>query len=243
MPNYQLGKIYKISSRNGEDEHYIGSTTKPTLAQRMNDHKQQYKRWKLGKGKYVSSFSLFDKYGVDNCKIILLESYACNSKDELRAREDDWIKETNHVNKIGAVRDNEKAKAREQAHKKIEFATKINCPCGAITDLSNKARHEKTRAHINYMANPNWIQDNKKSYIKKRLETKVLCSCGEEVTLSNKSRHLRRFHKKEQIAAKFKCECDGNYDSNHKNRHMETKKHKEWVFRKDEANYLFAINI
>ena len=33
---------------------------------------------------------LFEKYGVENCKIILIEKYPCNDKDDLVAREEYW---------------------------------------------------------------------------------------------------------------------------------------------------------
>lgn len=43
---------------------------------------------------------MFDKYGIVNCEIELIELVNCNSKDELHAREQYWIKSSNCVNKI-----------------------------------------------------------------------------------------------------------------------------------------------
>ena len=92
MPNYQLSKIYKIVPLNSEDDSdiYIGSTTKNTLAERMAEHRSKYRHWLEGISK-VSSFRLFDKYGLENCYIFLIEEYPCNTKDELRAREGHFI--------------------------------------------------------------------------------------------------------------------------------------------------------
>jgi hypothetical protein len=87
MANYQNGKIYKIEALNGEEgDVYIGSTCKQYLSQRMDKHRTSFKLWKEGKVNNVTSYNLFDKYGVENCNIILLETFPCTSHDELFAR-------------------------------------------------------------------------------------------------------------------------------------------------------------
>lgn len=100
MVNYNNGKIYKIEPLNGEEgDIYIGSTTKKLLSQRMDTHRRDYKRFLNVKTNNVTSFNLFDKYGVENCKIILLELVNVNSKDELLIREAHYIKILKCVNK------------------------------------------------------------------------------------------------------------------------------------------------
>lgn len=42
--NYNNGKIYKIVPKSGEDEAYIGSTTRDRLCQRMEGHRTAYFR-------------------------------------------------------------------------------------------------------------------------------------------------------------------------------------------------------
>ena len=101
MPvNYQNSKIYKIEQINGEGLCYVGSTTKQYLSQRLDSHRGKYKGWKNGNAKYVDSFKLFDDYGVENCQILLLESFLCNSKDELKAKIAEYTKNLDCVNKI-----------------------------------------------------------------------------------------------------------------------------------------------
>ena len=102
MVNYNNGKIYKIQPKSDGEEGdiYIGSTTKVLLSQRMSGHRCDYKRWKKGNTNKVTSFNLFDKYGVENCEIVLIEIVNVESKDELIAREKHWIQSTNCVNKI-----------------------------------------------------------------------------------------------------------------------------------------------
>ena len=99
MVNYQEGKIYKIISNSDDDICYVGSTTKKFLSQRMAEHKNRYKCWKNGKHIKITVFELFEKYGIENCRIELLEIFPSNSKDELTKKEGEHIKLLNCVNK------------------------------------------------------------------------------------------------------------------------------------------------
>jgi hypothetical protein len=103
MPDYSKGKIYKIEPICDHEEHeiYIGSATKATLlAQRMTAHRGTYnKQWKDWKARHIRSFDLFEKYGVDHCNILLIESYPCETRDELTSREGHFIRTLKCVNK------------------------------------------------------------------------------------------------------------------------------------------------
>ena len=99
MPlNYDQSKVYKIWSPQG-DKIYIGSTTKQYLSQRMTAHRKDYNYWKSGKGHFITSYLLFDEYGLDGCFIELLEAKSCNSKDELKQLEGGYIRYLECVNK------------------------------------------------------------------------------------------------------------------------------------------------
>ena len=89
VPNYQEGKLYKLVSYES-DNWYIGPTPNNYLCNRFGDHKKTYRKWIDGKTSYRTSFEL--KY--DDCKIVLLEEYQCNSKHELEARERHYIANT-----------------------------------------------------------------------------------------------------------------------------------------------------
>ena len=101
MPDYTKGKIYKIEPKIDHDEGdiYIGSTTKLRLSQRMTAHRGDYSKWLQGKKHKLTSFNIFEKYGVENCEIILLESVEANNLDELLAREKFYIKTLKCVNR------------------------------------------------------------------------------------------------------------------------------------------------
>lgn len=85
--SYNKGKIYKIISNN-TDKIYIGSTCCNLLSSRFSGHNCNYKKYKLGEMSYITSFDILD---CGNCQIILLEDYPCESKDQLRAREQYYI--------------------------------------------------------------------------------------------------------------------------------------------------------
>jgi len=99
MTNYNLTKIYKIESDKG-NKVYIGSTAKQYLSQRFQQHKNNYKKFKEGIGKKDILNDLFDEYGLENCRIVLLESFSCNCKDEKNAKENQYIRDIDCINKI-----------------------------------------------------------------------------------------------------------------------------------------------
>ena len=124
MVNYANGKIYKIKPVNGEDgDIYIGSTTKEFLSQRMVAHRKYYKEWKNNKRTKIYSYDLFDKYGVENCTIILLEYVNALSKDELYSREAYYIRLLKCVNKYIPGRTDKQY--REDNKDKIKEKSKV----------------------------------------------------------------------------------------------------------------------
>ena len=175
--DYQKGKIYKIESHLGP-KIYIGSTTKQYLSQRMEKHRSGYNRWKQEKSSNVTAYKLFEEYGIDNCQIVLLELYPCNSKDELNAKESNFIRTLECVNKVipdrtmQEYRDDNKEKIKDDnkiyyQKNKIEIIEKvklyrqeniekinshrnqqITCECGCSFQLKNKARHLQSKKHL-----------------------------------------------------------------------------------------------
>ena len=95
---YHNGKIYKITDI-AYNKCYIGCTTEE-LSQRMARHRNDFKRFVNGNLKgYIRSYDLFNEYGVENCKIELIEYYKCDTLQELRKKEGEHIKNTECVNK------------------------------------------------------------------------------------------------------------------------------------------------
>jgi ribosome-interacting GTPase 1 len=99
--DYSQGKIYMIRptvEHSKPSDIYIGSTTKP-LKRRMSEHRSSYKKWKECKYKFNTVYNIFDKYGIENCNIVLIEDVNANCRQEIFAREQYYIKLLSCVNK------------------------------------------------------------------------------------------------------------------------------------------------
>jgi hypothetical protein len=192
MVNYGKGKIYKIQKIGGNSEIYIGSTTKDYLSQRMDKHRSGYRNWAIGT-KGLTSYKIFDLYGVENCEIVLLESVNCNTKDELHARERFHIENNVCVNirvpmrKLPAnyhqmyqLNNKEKIKARRKQHyetNKEQYLERVNKYRINNMDIIK----EKKKLYTN---------TNKEKIKLKRAET-YICECGCETTIVHKNRHVK----------------------------------------------------
>lgn len=98
MPDYSLGKVYKIV---GNGKVYVGSTTRPLLSQRLTDHRSKYNMWKKGTFHKLLSFVCLED---PTCYIELLESFPCNNIDELHKCEGKWMRDIDCVNRCLAGR-------------------------------------------------------------------------------------------------------------------------------------------
>ena len=86
------GTIYKITC---EKKVYVGSTIQ-SMEERFKEHENGWKHYKAGKGKYVTSYELFD---LGSPKITKIENFRCNDIKQLQEREAEIIRQTKCVNK------------------------------------------------------------------------------------------------------------------------------------------------
>jgi hypothetical protein len=156
MPDYQLGKIYKIEC-NVTGKVYIGRTCEPILARRLAGHITDYNKYLKGTYHYVSSFDVLQNKNYD---IVLIESYPCTSKDELHARERYHTNNIECVNKIkgqGMLNElGEKEYKKQYREKNIGLLhaqqnEKHMCICGNCYTYANKQRHIRTAKHQQYL--------------------------------------------------------------------------------------------
>ena len=183
--DYANGRIYKIEPicEHDENEVYYGSTCQ-ILCKRMDSHRNNYKCWLNGKRYKTSSFELFEKYGVENCKIYLVELYPCETKEELFAREGYYIKTNMCVNKYVAGRTLQQYKIdlRDELNEKLKKYVLENKE--KIQEYKNKYR----RNNKEFIAELNSIyRDNNKD----KLSTKYNCECGGKYTYENKHKHIK----------------------------------------------------
>jgi hypothetical protein len=118
-----------------------------------------YKRWKNGKAYKFASFILFDEYGPKNCKIVLVEAFQCNSKDELKAREKYYIDNFECVNKNipEIIRDEYNKDEMNEHIKKYQknLSEKCACECGGKYIMLNKNVHFRSKKHLKYINGEN----------------------------------------------------------------------------------------
>jgi hypothetical protein len=136
----QYAKIYQIIDLTGECKPYIGSTTQKTLAMRLSQHVYAYKMWKKGEGRKCMSYDIIEK---GDYKIELIESYPCNNRDQLNAREGHYQKTRECCNK------NISGRTKKQYYNDNvdKIKKKYKCPCGGRYIHKNKPRHMRTKKH------------------------------------------------------------------------------------------------
>lgn len=146
MPDYKLGKIYMIYSIENPEDRYYGSTTQP-LSKRFFQHTKAF----------LSSALLFEKYGVDGCKIELIEDFPCETKEQLTAREGYYIRSNKCVNirilgrTLKEYQEQNKEKISERAKRWRELI--IECECGQKIRQVSYTKHKCSKMHFEKLKN------------------------------------------------------------------------------------------
>jgi predicted GIY-YIG superfamily endonuclease len=180
MADYSNGKIYKITN-NVNNDIYIGSTIN-TLKRRFICHKSKYKQFLKGNSSNVSVFKLFDKYGIENCAIELIQLYPCESKKQLEILEGKYMKDNNEycINHCIAGRTDKQYRI----------------------DNVDKIKEQKKQYRID---NVDKIKEQKKQYRtdnvdkikqyrtdnKDKINEKIICECGAKHNKKNKGEHQK----------------------------------------------------
>ena len=154
MPNYALSKIYKLVS-NMTSDIYIGSCLM-RLSTRLSQHKNK------------SNSCVSKKLFVDNAiiTIVLIENFACNTKNELKARELHYITTNNCININKPFVCEIPLCDRKAWHKEYKQAN---------AEQINTKRKEYYQTHIEqakeyYLANAEQISTKNKEYHKTHIE-------------------------------------------------------------------------
>ena len=198
MSKYQNGKIYKIVDV-GYNKCYIGSTCEE-LSQRMARHRHSYNTYlKLNKN-LERSHLLFDEFGIENCQIILVETYPCNSREELVRKEGEHIKTTECVNKYIAGRTVAEYESENKEQRRA----------------SNRASMKKQ-----YERNPEKFIRRAKDYYKNHTE---------EISQKDKARYeANKDSVLKKMSEKMICECGVTYTHGHRARHQRTQRHQYFL--------------
>ncbi|ARF11755.1 hypothetical protein Klosneuvirus_2_191 [Klosneuvirus KNV1] len=197
--DYQNGKIYKIISSQ-MIKCYVGSTALKQLSTRLVGHKSSYKSYQNNKNHYFTSFEIVQ---YDDCEIVLVENFPCNSEEELHIREGYWIKQLDCVNRyvtgrtraeffndnceIIRARDRKRhAKNKEQRNLNQKFYRKNN---PEKTKQQDKTKYEKHKGKILVKAKEYYEKNKEK--IKQRESEIVKCECDSEIRRGNLANHKR----------------------------------------------------
>ena len=222
MSKYQNGKIYKIWDF-GYNQCYVGSSCQ-NLKRRFTKHRNSYTSYLAGKSGFVSAYALFDEYGVENCKIELVEYYACNNKEELEAREGQIQREVDCINKRVAGRTPEQY--REENREVISERKK---------EEYQKHREERLDKAREYRAQEGHSEKHsqycKERYINKKDEIQIKRKEHRENNLEKVREQERQAYQRNKAVKQrpWTCECGITMCFSAKSRHLKTNKHQQYL--------------
>ena len=181
MVNYQEGRIYKLTV-DGSDLVYYGSTTSP-LWKRMSIHKNNYNRWKDDKNtRKCTSTALFE---IGTPIITLVETFPCNSKEELYACERFHIENNPCVNKVIPGRN-------QSEYGKVYYKNNID-HIKEYQKKYNSAHKEEAATRVQkYRENHTEFKAIKQKRDKERYQSnkeRITCSCGSIILQCCWSKH------------------------------------------------------
>ena len=166
MSKYENGKIYKILN-SVDGEVYVGSTTEP-LCKRMYKHRHD----STTRTHYVL-YQHMGKLGRDNFYIELIENYKCSSKEELLAKEGEWIRN------IGTLNTKIAGRTKKQWEQDNHEIRKVQATIYRDGHKEERKEYDKKRYEQN------------KDEINKQRSVKITCQCGVDISLRNRLRHLK----------------------------------------------------
>ena len=218
MVNYHHGKLYKIINTENNDIVYIGSTTQ-ALSQRYQMHNHK----------------------APNHKIILIQNYSCNSKEELCMKEQEFIEQnTNLLNQRKAYISEEQKKEndkeyREENKEKIKEYRENHKEY--IKEYQKEYRENnkdkiKEKAKEYYEENKSELLEKQKEYREENKEHKKQI---DKIYRENNKTEIKENKKKwyeknkteikEKTKQKINCEfCNCLIRNNNIKRHQQTKK-------------------
>jgi hypothetical protein len=165
-----MGTIYEIICWT-TGRRYVGKTTR-TKKKRLQDHESNFR---TGKNHTYSVFQVLEHGNYD-----IYELEKVEDEDKLSDRELYYIQHIDCVNTYDGTFDmTEYMKKRHEANREVRLKKmkeyheanrekilekakeKITCECGSIFRKSDKARHEKTKIHLNFLKNNSTNKDEK----------------------------------------------------------------------------------
>ena len=230
--NYQNGKIYKILN-NCDDEVYVGSTVE-RLCSRMAKH-----RASMSNKPNCKLYQHMLLHGRDKFYIELIEKYPCSCKEELRAKEGEWIRHIGTLNtqiagrdKNGWYEDNREQllqhqkEYREQNRETILQKQREHFKNNAETIREKdreryKVRSEEVKARVK-----KWKEDNSE-YVKEQARAWRVENREKKQHMDKEYREKHKEDIKEKRGVKIICECGCEVCKGGISTHKKTQRHQE----------------
>ena len=207
MPDYKKSKVYKLVN-NLNDHFYIGSTVQP-LHKRMGEHRSKHNK------------CMSKNIGVDlkECKIILVEAFECENRQELLQKEREYfdkykVEGLNLVNRYRPIVTKEEEKEQDKQYK-IDNKDKIKEQDKQYR-IDNKDKRKQYTKQYN-IDNKDKLNEREKQY---RIDNK------------DKIKERKKQYKidnKEKIKEKYTCECGSTIRKFGKQRHNKSQKHLDYL--------------
>ena len=210
---YKRGKIYKIISNQTNDVYY-GSTVEPYLTNRLSGHRKCYKCWLNGKCNYTSSYEIVK---FEDAKIILVETFPCDTKDQLLAREQYHIDNNDCVNKYKSWHGLSQKEYDKQRHKHYYKENREKVIEQHKNYYDNHKEQIKQYHQLFILQNAEKLSEQKKQY---RIEN------AEKIS-EQKKEYRKRVE--ERLKSKIICECGSTLRKIDIRRHERTKKHQQFI--------------
>ena len=166
MSKYANGKIYKILT-SVDDEVYVGSTIEP-LSKRMYKHRHDRKT-----RTHYPLYQHMNSIGCEQFYIELIEPYNCNNKEELLAKEGEWIR------RIGTLNDKIAGRTKKQWGEDNRDLIKQQSKIYRDSHKEERKLYDKQRYEQN------------KEKLSKQMAATITCQCGVDISLRNRLRHLK----------------------------------------------------
>jgi len=177
----RIGRIYKIivSSSN---EVYVGSTFEE-LRHRWQRHKRRYFSYLNGTDEGYSALNLFDKYGIKNCKIMLVKEYDVVDRLHLEVYESIWIMKLRSINKNIPF-------SIKLLSRKFNYLQNKEERCKYSREYHENNKEKRCKYSREYHENNREERCKySREYHEKNCKVKYTCECGSLITQGSKNRH------------------------------------------------------
>lgn len=231
---YNKSKIYKIIA-DTTDDIYIGSTVEP-LSSRMSKHRCLAKKYSNGTHKNrCTSYDIINNHPT--AKIILLEEFPCETKEQLRAREQYHIDQHKEggklVNKLDAYVPIEvgRKKKRQYLSENSEYFKELRKQ--RYVEDPTKEREQQKIYRENNRDKIKIIDKEYREANKEKLKEKARKYIQEHA--EERREYQKQYYEKTKAnrMEKYVCECGVELSRSSKSRHEKRRDHLEWLAKND----------